>query len=113
MSLKTVPTTERDATIDILRGIAVFTMVAANLAGNILEQPHPLLFRLYGTFAAPMFIMLAGMMVAVTARNRNHNLHYYLVRGGLVVLIGILVDLLIWQNYPIVSQETQYIHMIS
>jgi len=44
-----------------LRGIAIFTMVAANLSAPLLHPDDKTLpFRLYGTFAAPLFILLAG-----------------------------------------------------
>ena len=102
-------TPSRSITIDILRGIAVFTMVAANLAGNVLAEPHPFLFRFYGTFAAPMFIMLSGMMVATGQVRGKHGLRYYLLRGSLVVVTGMLIDLLIWQYYPIVSCDVLYL----
>jgi uncharacterized membrane protein YeiB len=51
----------RDSSIDILRGIAILTMVAANLSAACLEQPPPLAFRFYGTFAAPLFMILADI----------------------------------------------------
>ena len=100
---------DRSATVDILRGIAVFTMVAANLAGNVLAEPHPLLVRFYGTFSAPMFIMLSGMMVAANQAHGRHGLRYYLLRGSLVVAVGMLIDLLIWQYYPMVSFDVLYL----
>src|SRR5262245_51031015 len=62
----------RDPSIDVLRGLAVFMMVAANLAASALEGPHPLWFRLYGSFAAPLFVLLSGMMVAYTARRKAY-----------------------------------------
>lgn len=46
----------RDKTIDILRGLAIFTMIAANISPYVLIEPHPFWFRLYGSFAAPLFI---------------------------------------------------------
>ncbi len=100
---------DRSVTVDILRGIAIFTMVAANLAGNVLAEPHPFLFRFYGTFAAPMFIMLSGMMVAANQARGRHGLRYYLLRGSLVVLVGMLIDILIWQYYPMVSFDVLYL----
>ena len=50
----------RDKTIDILRGLAIFTMIAANISPYVLIEPHPFWFRLYGSFAAPLFILISG-----------------------------------------------------
>ena len=49
---------DRDIAIDIVRGLAIFTMVAANMAAYVLAEPHPFGLRLYGTFAAPLFLSL-------------------------------------------------------
>jgi uncharacterized membrane protein len=101
---------DRSQTVDILRGIAIFTMIAANQAGNMLAEPHPIALRLYGSFAAPLFIMLSGMMVA---RSSRRNLQYYLLRGGLVLLTGILVDVLIFHWYPMHTCDVLYLIGIS
>lgn len=47
---------KRDIVIDIIRGLAIFTMIAANMAGKLFAEPHPFGFRLYGSFAAPVFV---------------------------------------------------------
>src|SRR4051812_15270738 len=99
---------ERDHTVDILRGIAIFTMVAANLASDVLIEPHPFLLRVYGTFAAPLFIMLAGMMVAQTQEKGRRSFPSYVLRGGLIVLVASLMDLVIWQDCPLVSFDVLY-----
>ncbi len=105
---------ERYQEIDALRGFAIFTMVAANLAGNILNPPHPFLFRFYGTFAAPIFIILSGMMVAMTNNNRsNRSIKYYLIRGLAVVFIGVFIDLAVWQYSPFTAFDVLYLIGIS
>lgn len=83
---------EKDITINILRGMAIFTMVAANTAAEILVPPHPLFVRAYGSFAAPLFILLSGMMVAWTARARNYQWGHFAVRGLLFIAVGALID---------------------
>lgn len=112
--IQTVPQTKvpRDPTVDILRGLAIFTMAAANMAGNILIEPHPFLFRFYGTFAAPMFIMLAGFMVATKGKH-DHGFSYYLLRGALLVLTGSLIDVFVWQYYPLMSFDVLYLIGVS
>lgn len=103
----------RDKTIDILRGLAIFTMVAANMAGPVLVEPHPFLFRFYGSFAAPLFILISGMMVALTTQTKGHNLKYFLVRGMLVIAVGALIDVLIWKIYPFTTVDVLYLIGIS
>jgi uncharacterized membrane protein len=99
----------RNFVIDILRGIAIFTMVAANLSASLLQSvDKTLLFRLYGTFAAPLFIMLAGMMVVVTAEKHASFLHF-LKRGGLIAAFGCLLDVLVWHIYPFLSYDVLYL----
>src|SRR5260370_22227198 len=58
--------TPRDVTIDVLRGLAIVTMVAANLAASALAKPHPFWFRLYGSFATPPVVRFAGAIHAYT-----------------------------------------------
>ena len=99
----------RNFVLDILRGIAIFTMVAANLSASLLQSvDKTLLFRLYGTFAAPLFIMLAGMMVVVTAAKHASFLHF-LKRGGLIAAFGCLLDVLVWHIYPFLSYDVLYL----
>lgn len=99
----------RNPTIDILRGIAIFTMVAANLSASLLQSSDKVLgFRLYGTFAAPLFVMLAGMMVVITSA-RHATFRHYLQRGLLIVLCGCLMDMLVWQIYPLLGYDVLYL----
>ncbi len=103
----------RDKTIDILRGLAIFTMVAANMAGPVLAEPHPFWFRLYGSFAAPLFILISGMMVAITTQTKGHDLKYFLTRGLLIIAVGALIDMLIWKIYPFTTVDVLYLIGIS
>jgi uncharacterized membrane protein len=103
------PVSSRNTTIDILRGIAIFTMVAANLSAALLQAADKtLLFRLYGTFAAPLFIMLAGMMVVIT-QGKHARFSHYLHRGLLIVAFGCVLDVAIWQNYPLLGYDVLYL----
>lgn len=88
-------------------------MVAANLGGLVLMEPHPFWFRIYGTFAAPLFIMVSGMMVAHTAAATDRKLKYYLIRGGMVIAAGALLDIAVWQMYPFISMDVLYLIGIS
>jgi len=99
----------RNPTIDILRGIAIFTMVAANLSSSLLQADDKvLIFRLYGTFAAPLFVMLAGMMVVITGV-KHASFRHYLNRGLLIVFCGCLLDVLVWRIYPFLGCDVLYL----
>ncbi|HAJ57606.1 MAG TPA: hypothetical protein DCL35_07560 [Candidatus Omnitrophica bacterium] len=100
---------DRDHVIDVLRGLAIFTMVAANMAASVLAPPHPFWFRLYGSFAAPLFIFISGMMIAIVAAKRAHGLKYYFARGVMVILCGVFVDVFIWRIYPFMSVDVLYL----
>jgi uncharacterized membrane protein len=104
---------DRDVSIDILRGIAVFTMIAPNLAAQLLAAPQPIWLRLYGSFAAPLFIVISGMMVCRTAQKQGYKMRHYLFRGGFVLLVGVLVDILIWRIIPFMTVDVLYLIGIS
>lgn len=99
----------RDATIDVLRGIALFIMVAANMTA-LLETPHPLAYRFYSTLAAPIFILVAGMLAARSHILQLHDrgLLYHLERGAFIVAIGALLDIAAWRNVPFFSPDLLY-----
>lgn len=86
----------------------MFTMVAANLAAETLAPPHPFWLRLYGSFAAPAFLILAGMMVALTKLRKGYGWRHYLSRGAVILVCGALVDLLIWRILPFTSVDVLY-----
>lgn len=100
---------QRDNSIDLARGLAVITMMWATLARFALEEPHPLWVRLLGSFAAPTFIFLAGMMVAFVVTRPRHSLAQSLRRGGAIVLLAMLVDVLIWRQWPFFSFDVLYL----
>jgi len=99
----------RNATLDSLRGLAVLTMIGANFAGEHLLEPHPMWFRFFGTFAAPLFVTLAGMMVFIGKHNKGRGFLYFLKRGAFVLALGALVDIMIWQCYPFASVDVLYL----
>ncbi len=99
---------KRDFSIDGLRGLAIILMVSANLAAVILIQPHPLWFRFLSSCAAPIFTFLAGAMVAKTMAEKKYPFSYYLRRGLILIGIGALIDVLVWQTLPFVSVDVLY-----
>lgn len=100
---------QRDLRVDILRGLAIFTMIAANMAAHSLAEPHGTFMRFYGSLAAPLFIFLSGMMVAYTVHRKSHSFGYYLKRGALILLIAALIDVFLWDTVPFTTFDVLYI----
>ena len=101
----------RDISIDITRGIAIFMMIAANMLPYLLVTPVPAFVRIYATCAAPIFVTIAGMMVALT--RGKHHFKYFLDRGAIVILIGVLLDVFINGVYPFTDMDVLYLIGIS
>ena len=101
----------RDHAIDIVRGIAIVTMVGANLA-VFLPEPHSFFLRVYSSFAAPTFICLAGMMVALSV-DRNmvskHSFMYFFKRGLFLLAVASLIDILAWKSVPFINVDVLYL----
>jgi uncharacterized membrane protein len=100
---------QRDNTIDILRGLAIFTMVAANMSADNYADPHPYWFRIFGSFAAPTFVFLAGLMVSYTSFHKAHPFGYYLKRGIAIICIAAFIDMLLWGAVPFSTFDVLYI----
>lgn len=93
--------------IDIFRGFAIFTMLMANSAAESLAAPHSFIVRVYGSFAAPVFVFLAGFMVAIGTR--KHNTTYFFRRAIEIIVVAMLIDLLIWQIIPFTTFDVLYL----
>ena len=100
---------DRDSGIDALRGLAIVAMLASHLAREVLVSPHPLALRMFGSLAAPLFVALAGMMVAQTSSRKQYPLSYYAQRGGVILLLAAMVDVLIWGLYPFIGVDVLYL----
>jgi uncharacterized membrane protein len=101
------PTAGRFHVIDALRGAAIVTMFAANLAGPCLRAPHPLWLRAYGSFAAPTFVLLAGMMTTLSARPAP--LGRLLRRSLLLLGLAAGIDLVCWGIDPFETFDVLYL----
>lgn len=95
--------------IDILRGLAIFIMVPANMAPSVYAEPHEFWFRLASSFAAPAFIAIAGLTIALTAITRKYGWKHYLIRGALLLLVAAFVDVLIIKVAPFLSYDVLYL----
>jgi uncharacterized membrane protein len=102
----------RDVTLDILRGFAILVMIPGNMAAYVLAEPYPVWWRIYavfGSFVPALFILLAGMMVVYTTRHRSYQLSHFLYRAFFLVVAGAILDILIWQTWPFLSIEVLYL----
>jgi uncharacterized membrane protein len=101
-----VGTESRLVWVDFLRGIAIMLMIPANLSPYYAE-PHAMWYRIMSSLAAPTFISLSAGMVILSSQ--KHPFNYYLTRGALVVLIGVLLDTLLWRILPFASVDVLYV----
>ena len=97
----------RSHAIDALRGAAIVTMFAANLAGPCLLPPHPMWLRIYGSFAAPTFVLLAGMMTSLSSQPAPMN--RLLKRSALLLVLAVSIDLLCWGIDPFETFDVLYL----
>jgi uncharacterized membrane protein len=84
-------------------------MVASHLAREVLATPHPMWLRVFGSLAAPLFVTLAGMLAAQTSIQKQYGIHYYLHRGGIILLLAALVDVMLWGMYPFMGCDVLYL----
>jgi len=96
-------------TIDVLRGVAIFIMVPANMAASVYAEPHAFWFRVLSSFAAPTFVAVAGMMVALTADKTEHGWTRALVRGALLLAVAALIETVIYKVVPFYSYDVLYL----
>jgi uncharacterized membrane protein len=103
----------RDRGIDILRGIAVFTMILSNVAGELLIAPHPFLLRIIGSLAAPLFVTIFAYMIAYSFVFKERNYIYILKRMGIILTVAVLLDIFIWGVYPFLTLDILYLIALS
>jgi uncharacterized membrane protein len=97
----------RSHAVDALRGAAIVTMFAANLAGPCLSPPHPMWLRIYGSFAAPTFVFLAGLMT--TLGERPAPLPRLFKRSLWLLALAASIDLLCWRIDPFETFDVLYL----
>jgi uncharacterized membrane protein len=97
----------RSHAIDALRGAAIVTMFAANLAGPCLLPPHPMWLRIYGSFAAPTFVLLAGMMTSLSSQPAP--MRRLLKRSALLLVLAVSIDLWCWGVAPFETFDVLYL----
>jgi uncharacterized membrane protein len=104
---------ERDTTLDVLRGIAIFLMVQANIGQSVYHGAIPLWVKLYiatGSFVPALFILLAGMSVAYTSTFKHYTLKHFLLRMvTLFVTAAVVIDVFVWGLVPFVGVDVLYL----
>ncbi len=101
------PASPRSHAVDALRGAAIVSMFAANLAGPCLMPPHPLWLRIYGSFAAPAFVFLAGLMTSLS--ERPSPLGRLLKRSALLLALAAVIDFVCWRIDPFETFDVLYL----
>ena len=104
---------KRDIVFDILRGLAIVLMIAGNSMGNILEEPHPYWLRCIISVVAPMFIMVAGAMVALGLDKKSYDFMHFLKRGAIVFGAGMFLEIIVWGTWPFTIFEVLYLIGVS
>ncbi len=103
----------RDVSIDVLRGVAILIMLAANASASIWAEPHSKWFCYLSSVAAPLFITLSGMMVRFSQLRKDYPFGYFLKRGLVLIGLAAFLDLASWQMFPFTSFDVLYIIGIS
>ena len=103
----------RDLPVDLLRGIAIVLMVGANTVPYLLLPPVPFVVRAFASLAAPLFILLSGMMVALSRSRKPHTFSYFVVRGGLVLIVAALLESAVWGIVPFIDMDVLFLIGIS
>lgn len=103
-------TSNRVEGYDLLRGLAVFTMLWANLGGYVVTGPFPLWARIAGSFAAPLFLALLGAMIAVNQfSSRPKGFDFYLQRTGILLFWAVFADLIVYAQLPFQGFDVLYV----
>jgi len=107
------PASFRDIPVDVLRGFAIAVMVAANLVPSLLLPPAPFWLRLVSSVAAPLFIFLSGMMVALSCGRKSYTFLYFLRRGAIVTVIAAALDIFARDTMPFLDMDVLYLIGVS
>ena len=81
---------KRDLSVDLCRALAIVLMVSANMA-VIATGEAAWIFRLTSSLAAPMFILLSSMMVALNYL-KGKTLRFSLERSLFLITVAVLCD---------------------
>jgi uncharacterized membrane protein len=83
-------------------------MIPANMSALVYAEPHDFWFRISGSFAAPLFVLLSGYMVAGNTTAKNRTFGYFALRGLLLLAVATLIDLM-WGVIPFMTFDVLYV----
>lgn len=103
---------ERNIPIDALRGFAIFLMVISNSYSYIFENSPSILIRLLLSSAAPIFIFLSGYTFQLSIEKSKAKTDF-IKRIFQIYLVAVLIDVCVWQIYPMQNFDVLYLISIS
>ena len=99
----------RNNLVDSVRGAAILIMFAANLWPYAIPKADcPIWLRLIFSTAAPFFVFLSGVSIAFAEEARKP-VGDLLKRIIQVLLIGVIIDILVWQIVPFYNFDVLYL----
>ena len=99
---------ERVSKIDFWKGIAVIIMIIANTSAYTNTNPEKILFRIFLSCAAPIFIFLSGYTFEISSLNK-FVFNKKILNGALIIITAALIDIFIWGIYPFVTFDVLYL----
>jgi len=93
--------------IDLLRGVAIFVMLAANSSPYLLQEPYPYLFRFVYSLAAPVFIFLSGFSLAYSLMMKS-SFSKKVYQAFYLLFSAALLDTFVWKIQPFQSFDVLY-----
>jgi uncharacterized membrane protein len=99
---------QRIAFFDRARGLAILLMVFANSTPVLgLNYIGPLWLKVLCSIPAPLFVIIAGMMVAKTSHTQPAD--YYIKRGAGLLILAAAINVFIHQSQPFQNIEILYL----
>ncbi|MBX5320580.1 DUF1624 domain-containing protein [Candidatus Bathyarchaeota archaeon A05DMB-3] len=88
-------------------------MICGNLPTVLSIEYYPFWLVLCNAWAAPLFIVISGMMVVFTTQTKGHRLKYFLARGTLLIIVGLLIEVFMLGGYPFMFFQILYLIGVS
>lgn len=99
--------------IDLLRGVAILFMLAANAWPELYPfDETPILLRIVYSTAAPIFIFLSGVSIRIVQESGKSTKQVW-KRSLQILALGALIDVLVWQINPFATYDVLYLIGVS